>query len=74
MHFMQIVPIFLPDQRLQDEGRRTLLELQFFVMQSFGVGAALGRSLAEQHDAVVVSEGQRSLGERTNLIKIPPKA
>jgi len=54
----------LPDESLQDEGRRPLLKFQLFVVQSLGVGATLGGSLAEQHDAVVVPEGQRALEKR----------
>lgn len=51
----------LPDQGLQDERRGAFLELQFFVVQGFGVGTTLGGSLAEQHNAIVVSQRQRAL-------------
>lgn len=52
---------FLPDERLQDEGGGALLKLQLFVMQGLGVGSTLCRPLAQQDDAVVVPEWQRTL-------------
>lgn len=55
----------LPDKRLQDEGRGALLELQLFVVQSLGVRPALGSALAQQHDAIIISQGQRTLGKET---------
>lgn len=57
----------LPDKRLQDERRRAFLKLQLFVMQRFGVGTTFGSSLSKQHNAVIISEGQRALKKENTL-------
>lgn len=60
----------LPDKRLQDERRRTLLKLQLFIMQSFGVGTTFSSSLTKQHNAIIISEGQRTLEREINREKL----
>lgn len=59
----------LPYKRLQDERRWTFLKLQLFVMQSLSVGTTLGSSFTKQHNAIIISEGQRALEKETNCIK-----
>ena len=61
----------LPDKSLQDERRSTFLKLQLFVVQSLGVGTALGSSLPQQHNSIIISEGQRALEKETNCTKLP---
>lgn len=62
----------LPDKRLQDERRRAFLKLQLFVMQRFGVGTTFGSSLSKQHNAVIISEGQRALKKENTLYSYFP--
>lgn len=66
LRFLQL----LPDKRLQDERRRTLLKLQLFVMQSLGIGTTFSSSLTKQHNAIIISEGQRTLEKKINSKKL----
>ena len=53
----------LPDERLEDGGGGTFLELQFFVVQRFGICSALGSPLTQQDNAIVISQRQGALEE-----------
>lgn len=57
----------LPDERLQDGGGGALLELQFFVVQRLGVCSTLGGPLAQQNNAIVISQRQGALEESRTL-------
>ena len=65
-------PALLPDEGLQDEGRGPLLELQLFVVEGLGVGSALGSPLPQQHDAIIVPQGQRALAAHNTAVITPP--
>lgn len=39
-------------------------------MQSFGVGTTLGSSLAKQHNAIIISERQRTLEKKSKSMKM----
>lgn len=51
----------LPDEGLKYGRRGPFLELQFFVVQCFGICPALGSSLTQEHDAIVISQRQGAL-------------
>lgn len=53
----------LPDERLEDGRGGPFLELQLFVVQCFGICPALGSPLAQQNNAVVISQRQGALEE-----------
>lgn len=51
----------LPDEGLKYGRCGPFLELQFFVVQCFGICPALGSSLTQEHDAIVISQRQGAL-------------